>query len=114
MIPIKACSWTEVSGFMVDLAVPETRISFEVSWLFIFSGLIETISLHVTLHVLCSLFEQYPYYNDCVPSGQQKMDCVHNCDDYKSNHPELEIVSNGSMNITLDSGILEFWSQQYH
>lgn len=32
---IKTCYWTEVSGFMIDLAVPETRISFEVSWLFI-------------------------------------------------------------------------------
>ena len=32
---MKACSWTKVSGFMLDLVAPETWISFNVSWFFI-------------------------------------------------------------------------------
>lgn len=76
-------------GIMIDLAAPETRISFKVSWLFIsFLGLQKSfISACIPTCVMQFILTISLCNGRIHRSGQQKIDCTCNCGNYKSNHP---------------------------
>lgn len=101
---IKACTWTEVS--VQDWFGCSRNMNFIWSFMALFtsSGLTETSSLHESLACVVQFILTASMHNDYIPSGQQKIDCVRNCDHYKSNHPLSYKLSYGYKNTTVDSG----------